>query len=292
MDKITVKTSLQSDIVYHLLAHRDLSGNPSNLYSPLYINKIARARSKSTNWLEDISLLREGYESNFHRLSIVNFIPYYTRNVNELISALKNYQEFTFEDKKNFVEPFVAMLIKEEKNFYNQYWHNIFTKNTENIEAFERYLSANFESLNALFLNTNRKPNIYVSFSMTQFGRGFYMDEFLSAAVPLPNGVEEYESAFFQILHEFTHQLTDSLLDNKIRMDDGTHELSEIIAVVADYYIFNRLDHNKVENYLRWINVVLNERSDELTTENFTTAFSLPKKIHLSLLELVDQICQ
>ncbi len=292
MDEIKVKTLFHSDIVYHLLAHMDLPGNPSNLYSPQYIHNIAEARPGSINELiVALRALRDSYESNFHRLSHINFIPYYTKDFSELVITLENYAEFTLEDKKTFIEPFVTLLINE-KEFYERYWQNSLTDNDENIGAFEKYLSENLAPLNTLFLNTNLKPNIFVSLSMTTFGRGFYMEGFLSAAVPLPNGPKGYEGAFFQMIHEFTHQLTDSLLESGIRMDDGSHQLSEIIAVVAGYYIFHRLYHKKLGNYLQWLNLGFNNQSKNITTDNFTSEFPLPKKIYSSLVELVDQLCQ
>lgn len=291
MGKMRIKTCFQADIVYHMLAHMDVQGNPSNLFSPSYIHKISEAKTSYAPCLEvAMESLREYYNRHFERLCVVNFLPYYTEGVDGLIVALKNYPTFTLEDKKRFVDPFVTLLTREREQFYEVYWRESLASNARNMEEFEKYLCKHLAPLGLLFHNSNLRPNVFISLSMTTFGRGFGMEGFLSASVPLPMGPVEYEDAFFQVVHEFTHQLTDSLLESAITMDDGSHALSESLAIVGDYYLFQRLSLEKTKDYLEWVSRA--DQNNEKPVASLSDAFPLSEKLDLSLRDLVDQLCR
>lgn len=72
-------------------------------------------------------------------------------------------------------------------------------------------------------------------------------------------------------------------------MDDGTHQLSESIVFVADYYLLGKLYPAKVESYLRWVSHISGRKVQELTTEQFAQEYQLPVKIESALIANLDR---
>ena len=286
------KNCLQADVVYHLLTHMDLRGNPSNLFDGLYIEKMRKIRLPETlALLNKMGSLQDYYEQNFARLAVINFFPFYTSGIDDFIAALCNYRGFTEEDMGQFVNEFLNIFTTEAEQFYGQFWQYVLESNRQNLADFNAYLGESLSHLECIFRNTGLQPNVYACVSMRRYGRGFTKDGFLSAAVPLPSGPEQYGNAFFQAVHEFTHQLTDELINLPISMADQSHALSESVVIVGDYYLFQRLDASKIEAYLGWVSDLSGAKMGP-TAPGLLRQFRLPEDLHLSLRNLVEDLCR
>lgn len=293
MESVKIKASFPLDIVYHLLAHLDLSDNPANLYSPCYVREIRKAKSKDATDLEKSLLpLQEVYRDNFQRLAAINFMPYYTGDIQSLGQTLLNYPGFTLMDRDDFIKPFFSLL-EQEESFYRGYWERRLADNADNIERFNAYLVKQFSKIVSFFHNTQRKPEVYLSVSLTKYGRGFPVEGLLSAAVPLPMDAGEYEDTFLQIFHEYTHPLTDRLIGTEIEMSDDSHKLSELLAILADYYLLERLNPALLPAYLRWLVDLGFSEADRWRQEGFLDCQGLlPQELHSSLLDLLARLCR
>lgn len=91
-----------------------------------------------------------------------------------------------------------------------------------------------------------------------------------------------------QILHEYTHQFTDKLLGENIRMDDGTHDISEDVVILFDYYLIKNLYEEDTDSYLKWLASLAN--ADNCDEKFFLSGFKINDDINKKLLELVEKI--
>ena len=123
-----------------------------------------------------------------------------------------------------------------------------------------------------------------MSYSIIKNGRGFYINDYFSAAVPFPETENDFQSVFFMLLHEYTHQFTDNLLNN-INFDDGSHNLSENIVILADYYLIKETDKSLIPNYIKMF-------SGNMTgsEENFLSYFKVEKTLEMNIIKLINSI--
>ena len=80
------------------------------------------------------------------------------------------------------------------------------------------------------------------------------------------------------------------MLGERIRMDDGTHSLSEKLVVLFDYYLIKKLYKQDIDSYLKWIETLLNIDCSE--EKVFLSTFEINKDINEKLLELVNAISE
>ena len=116
------------DLVFHILAHIKVN-NPSDLFSEPYIEKMSLAIQD-----DKISLPQsvvKYYNQNFNRLGVINFLPFSTQNIEELIQLLRNYNGFNENDKVIFVYSFVDILIKHSAKYF-EFWDKQFDKEKAN----------------------------------------------------------------------------------------------------------------------------------------------------------------
>ncbi len=293
MEKVEIKTSFPLDMVYHLLAHLDLAGNPANLYSPSYVQAIEEAEAKKAPDLgRALQSLGKVYRDNFQSLAAINFIPYYTGDIPSLVKTLLNYPGFTLLDRDDFIKPFCS-LMEEEEGFFRGYWEGRLAANAENIESFAFYLADQFAKIEPFFRNAQRRPEVYLSVSLTRYGRGFPVEGLLAAAVPLPKSPKEYEGTFLQLFHEYTHPLTDGFLKEEIKMSDDSHNLSERLVIVADYYLLERLNPGLLPAYLRWLADLGFSEAGKWTPRDLLDSQSpLDPKLQATLLDMVEGLCR
>lgn len=274
------------DIVYHILAHIKVE-NASNLYSKTYIQTINRAKNGYDSMEESVSRLADYYNENFERLSVINFLPFYCASVQNLIETLESYKGFSKADREQFVLPMI-LLIQKEYAFYQSYWKTLYDSSSKKREVFESWIKKELNRYQPLFSYFHKSCVIGLSYSLTNNGRGYMKPETLNAVVPFVSDESRYKDTFFQILHEYTHQFTDCMLNETIKMDDGTHDNSEKAVILFDYYVIKKLCEQDMESYLKWIGSALNiERVDE---DCFLSAFRIKDDIQERLLELVDKI--
>lgn len=79
------------------------------------------------------------YNQNFNRLGIINFLPFFTQNLEELIQLLRDYNGFNENDKVFFVYPFVDALTKHSTKYF-EFWDKQFDKENANRLLIEKTL--------------------------------------------------------------------------------------------------------------------------------------------------------
>lgn len=283
---IEFKYSVVYDLMYHILAHMKVE-NASDLYSEAYIdniNKIKNGRYDSI--AEAVSHLADYYNENFERLGVINFLPLMCPSVQDLIVAAENYDGFTETDKNEFVFP-VIQLLKSEFVFYEYYWNELYDTTAICRKAFESWIKSEMIKYGSLF-SYCKSAVVGMSYSMTNYGRGHGDTSSFNVVVPFAMEESGYRSVFYQILHEYTHQFTDKLIGESIRMDDETHSISENAVILFDYYLIKKLHKEDADSYLKWVGSLANiENCDE---NSFLSVFKINDDINETLLELVEKI--
>lgn len=284
---IEFKYSVVLDLMYHILAHMKVE-NASDLYSEAYIghmNEIKNGRFDSIT--EAASHLSDYYNENFGRLGVINFLPFVCSSVQDLINAAEHFDGFTETDKEEFITPF-NQLLKSEFEFYEDYWKSQYDTTSVCRKAFESWIRNQMGRYEALFSFFNKQAVVGMSYSLTSNGRGYEDASSFQAIVPFAFDESKYKNTFFQILHEYTHQFTDQLLGETIRMDDGTHDISEKAVILFDYYLIQKIDQDDTDLYLKWIGSLTD--SDDCNEKKFLSAFKVNDDINEKLLELAERI--
>ena len=284
---IEFKYSVVQDLMYHILAHMKVE-NASNLYSEAYIDNVNIIKNgKFDNITEAVSHLSNYYNENFERLGVINFLPLVCPSVQDLIGATENYYGFTETDKKEFIFPLIQLL-KSEFEFYQDYWNKLYDTTSTCRKAFESWIINEMCKYGALISYFNKVAVVGVSYSMPHNGRGYGDTSSFNAVVPFAFDESEYKNIFYQILHEYTHQFTDKLIGENIRMDDGTHDISEKAVILFDYYLIKKFDKEDTGSYLKWIGSLANVNNDN--EDLFLSVFKINDDINDKLLELAEKI--
>lgn len=261
--------------------------NASNLYSKEYIDSF----SSNQVLLDRVSKIEDYYNNNFDRLSMINFLPIYCNNFDSLCAALLSYDSFTSEDINNFIKPFIAIL-KDEYQQYTDFWKTRIEKLSAERSKLEKYISDCLNKYKNIFDYYGKSAEVYFSISLTCNGRGIYSESCFSAIVPYPSTQRGRVDCFFQLFHEYTHQFTDKLLNENISMTKDSHELSEKLVILADYFIFKRTDKEIVNAYFRWIAKNLGKESDTIDEIKFLNAFHVPTELMSALNNEITKIYQ
>lgn len=285
--EIEYKYSAAQDFVYHILAHMKVE-NASNLYSDAYIDHINEVKNGRYNSLtEALSNLSDYYNENFERLGMINFLPFICSSVQDVIGAAEGYDGFTETDRKEFIAP-LNQLLKSEFEFYEGYWSKRYDDTYDCRKALESWMTNEMNKYEAFFAYFKKSAVVGLSYSLTRNGRGLEDASSFNAIVPFPFDESNYKNAFYQVLHEYTHQFTDKLVGENIRMDDGTHAISENAVILFDYYLIEKMNREDANSYLKWVGTLANiENCDESL---FRAAFKLDDDINEKLLELVEKI--
>ncbi len=282
------------DLVYHVLAYMQVC-NDSNLYSEKYIHEFEKYRRTSEcsfDLRRATTKIQQYYNQHFERLGIVNFLPLTQpdESFEELKKRLLNYPGFTREDKDFFVEPFVTALEKESL-IYFPYWESEYRNTHDRRKKCETQLESLLRSCDCVFSHYQKNRAVaFLSFSITCNGRGLQSWDSFFAAVPLPQNEREVEQAFFQLFHEYTHQFTDILLNRTIRMDDGTHDLSENLVILTDYFIIKKIREEMVKEYLSWISAICGGTGTPFDETAFLNLFRIPPDLKELMRKEIEDI--
>jgi len=275
--------SKHSDLVFHVLAYLKVN-NASDLYDAEYIKKITlEKRDFEYNIIPKINSLQEYYNDNFGHLTMINFLPFYCNDFNELKNTLINYNQFSQDDIKYFINPFIEIL-ENESVFYFDYWDKLHNSNTAFRESSEKYIKTELEKFKRIFLYFNKSSKVFLSYSITRNGRGFYINDYFSAAIPFPKNKNDFQNVFFMLLHEYTHQFTDNLINN-INFDDGSHNLSENVVILADYYLIKGTDKSLIPNYIKKFSGNITKSEEE-----FLNYFKVEKTLETEITKLINSI--
>ena len=284
---IEYKYSAAQDFVYHILAHMKVE-NASNLYSDAYIDHINEVKNGRYNSLtEALSNLSDYYNENFERLGMINFLPFICSSVQDVMGAVEGYDGFTETDRKEFITP-LNQLLRSEFEFYEGYWSKQYDDTDDRRKALESWMTNEMSKYEAFFAYFKKSAMVGLSYSLTRNGRGLEDASSFNAIVPFPFDESDYKNTFYQVLHEYTHQFTDKLVGENIRMDDGTHAISENAVILFDYYLIEKMNKEDADSYLKWVGTLANiENCDESLLR---AAFKLDDEINEKLLELVEKI--
>ncbi|MDR1687019.1 MAG: hypothetical protein LBS21_00200 [Clostridiales bacterium] len=247
-----IKYAKHIDILFHVLAFMKVN-NASNCYNGKYIDdmKLKRREFSGGKTLNNIALLEPYYNNNFDRLGIINFLPFGALNFDEMKTAFLNYPGFTREDLANFIIPFNEIL-DDESGFYFDFWESVFKAGDNERKAAETAIKQLFTKYKCVFDYCGKSALAYLSYSLTVNGRG-YTDSKLTALAPFPKGEEQISKTFFTLWHEYTHQFTDMLLQRDINMRDGSHDISEIVVILTDFYLIKSIDPQSLRGYIMWL---------------------------------------
>lgn len=279
------------DLVYHMLAHMQVE-NASNLYSEEYISKIREVKGGNyPDIRREMESLEAYYNAHFESLCMINFIPFNCPDMEILKSALDAYPGFSPEDREFFIEPFWKLL-KQEEIFYKEYRGRLWEESKTGRDKLEAFLKKEWEKYQSLVRYFHKEQAmVTLSYSMTCNGRGFVNDEkSFKAAVPYAWEEEEFKNTFLQALHEFTHQFTDCLLQQHINMNDGSHNLSEFLVILFDYYLIKNLHPTDIEDYLLYISKVSGNTGMTITEEQFLQFFDVGEEWKVKLQELAEAV--
>ncbi len=274
------------DLLYHGLAHLHVH-NASDLYSPAYIDFMKRLRN--SDWIIPASM--EGYyNENFERLSIINFLPFYSTGWDELRQMLLGHQGFTDRDKEMFIQPFIQLL-DGESAMYFAFWEDTYRGISSQRISIENLLRAKFHPYECLFGSLHQNTAAYLSFSLTRNGRGFSSrDGEPGAFAPFPQNTEGIDDTFFTLLHEYSHQITDPLLNTYIRMDNDSHDISENAVILFDYYLIQAIREADTRAYFHWLSPIVEGAGEKLSTDGFFYIFRVPDTVHYNIKEACAKI--
>lgn len=280
---LEIKYSMHIDLFFHVFSYFKVE-NASDCYCEQYIDKMAAEKGAFTyNLVAEVEDLQEYYNKNFNRLMLINFLPFYCVDYKDFKQRLLGFNGFTEEDRIQFIHPFIEVLDIESK-FYFQYWQEKHKSFMETRNYIENILDVEFNKYSSLFNHFNKSIELYLSYSITQNGRGIYSKECLSAMAPFPSSPDEIDNTFFTALHEYTHQFTDNLINTNINISDSTHDISESLVILADYYIVNSLDRPAVARYFKWLSSKYANMSKGITHNEFLNFFGVDTAL-VSVLE-------
>jgi hypothetical protein len=274
------------DLVFHVLAYLKVD-NASNLYSDEYIKKMSiKKQYFKYDIIPKINLLQDYYNNNFERLSMINFLPFYSKDFNDLKNIYRNNNSFNNEDINYFINPFIDIL-ENESVFYFEYWEKIHKNNKFSRNTIEDKFMNELKKYKCIFEYYNKKPLIVFSYSITNNGRGFGNDTSFSAVIPFPENDEKITYSFIQLLHEYTHQFTDNLQGTNINMKDDSHNLSEKTVILTDYYLIKILDNELIKTYLEMF-----FNNEKMTEKEILEILNINKKLVIEIKKLIDiMIC-
>lgn len=275
------------DLIFHVLAHMHVN-NASDLYSQEYVEKFKLLRNHKELLIP--YGLADYYNNHFNRLGMINFLPFYSNAFDELKRLTLNYNGFTNEDTDFFVKPFLE-ICESESDFYFNFWENtIHTIKDECVQA-ENILREKLNLYRCIFEYYNRSALVLLSLSITRNGRGFSgIDNCFSALIPFPKSLSQIDNSFFILLHEYTHQITDELLRTDINMDDGSHDISENVVILFDFYLLKFLNKPDVEKYLKWIAEISGNTDNTISETTFLSVFNVDNSVKNKMRTLLYQI--
>lgn len=242
---VELRTSPSIDLLYHGLAHLPLD-NDASLYSEAYL-----ARSGGDEHLRArLAPLADWYAAHFDRLASVGFLPFLAPDWAATGALLLNHPGYTEEDRARFLRPLLAAL-DEAAPRYLRWRQNELDRCAAGM-ALLRARLADCPVLAAMVRHTGKPAVAYLSCSLPRNGRGVLMRDALCAMAPAPATPGEAADAHRQLLHEYTHAWTDGLLDGPIAMDDGTHDLSEGLVLLADDWLYRLCQPAELAAYRAW----------------------------------------
>jgi len=282
--KIEFLYPMHYDLIFHVLAYFKVN-NVSDLYDECYIEKMAEEKARFDYDIKPVvKSLQEYYNQKFERLMLINFLPYYCNNYNEMKNSFLDCNRFTQDDLQFFIKPFIEML-DNESEFFFVYWEALNKKLEPLRQSTENYFTKQLEKYSCIFDYFCKPCKILFSATITQNGRGFISDTHFAALIRFPENEVVFDFSFIQVLHEYTHNFTDTLLNQDIIMEDDSHSISESIVIVADYYLIKSIDENLLPQYFNWLG-----HNKYLDEQEFLNLYNFDENLKIKLMNLLNTI--
>jgi len=281
---LQISYSIHADLVFHVLAHMRVN-NASNLHCEEYIETMSSKRGGfDFDLVSQLREIEEYYNNNFGRLAIINFMPYFVPNFDVYKGALQSFQGFTPDDRMHFITPFIEILDRESVFFFD-FWDKLHEANAPLRTMMEERLREELLKYSRIFDYFNKPPIAFLSYTMTRNGRGMMQESNFKAAVKFPRDMDDFYNTFFTLLHEYTHAFTDRLVGEQITMTNDTHELSEMLVLLADYYLVKGIDYERLPLYKKKF-----FGNEYITEEQIIETLKIEKDLVMVLRELIDNI--
>lgn len=247
---VELRISSSIDLMYHGLAHLPLN-NPANLYSKAYLERCGSSKQLG----ERLESLAPWYSAHFERLCSVGFLPFSAPDWEATKKLLITHPGYTEEDRAQFLNLLLAAL-DEAAPRYLRWRQTEMQRCAAGIEQLRARLEA-CPVLAAMVRHTGKRAVAYLSCSLPRNGRGVMMQDALCAMAAAPATSREAVDAHYQLLHEYTHAWTDGFLHGPIAMEDGTHDLSEGLVLLADDWLFQLCCPEDLGAYRAWAGQML-----------------------------------
>lgn len=283
------KYSNISDLVFHLMAYMKVD-NQSDLYSREYIDSIEVRRREGISPEAEMAALASYYNSNFERLAALNFLPFGTDGVDAFEETLYGMPFFTDNDKKCFIEPFVDIL-RREAPFYYSVRDEFLNENADLITKTEGYIKKSLGDFSCIFNYTGKSAAMAsLSHSLTRFGRGMSSRDTFGAIAPCPGTEAEIPNAFFQLLHEYSHTITDPCVGKNINMRDGSHMIAEYYVILFDHYLIKAIRPQDSEAYMKYALAMFDLYPEHPTEDDMIRACPLSAELYSEMLALTYRV--
>ncbi len=284
---IKFKYAKHIDLIFHVLAHMQVN-NASDLYSQKYIDNFKLLRNNKELFIPYD--LAEYYNKHFNNVGMINFLPFYSKDFDELKHLILNYNGFTNDDINLFVKPFLS-ICENESDFYFDFWENKINIYKDYCVKAENIIRKKLELYSCVFDYYNKSALTILSLSITRNGRGFGgIDNYFSALIPFPKSLKLINNSFFVLLHEYTHQITNELLKPNINMEDGSHDISESLVILFDFYLIKSLDKANVDKYLEWVSEISGNTDNTITENTLLSIFNVEKSLRDEIDNLLYKI--
>ena len=160
------------DLIFHVLAYLKVN-NASNLYDEHYIEKMKREKAGFTYDMKPvIDSLQNYYNENFERLMLINFLPYYCNDYDEMKNNFLACSGFKQNDLHFFIKPFIEILDNESEFFFG-YWEALNKKYDSLKQATQNYFTKQLGKYLFIFDYFRKPCKVLFSFIITQNGRKF-----------------------------------------------------------------------------------------------------------------------
>ena len=263
--------------------------NASDLYDEKYIIEMAKEKTGfAYNLIPAVNSLQKYYNENFERLMMINFLPYYYNDYEEMKNNFPACNRFTQDDLQIFIKPFIEIL-DNESAFFFEHWEKLNGSYYISKQPTQDYFQKKLQKYSCIFDYFHKPCQILFSYIITKNGRGFYNDKYFAALIRYPENEAAYNFSFFQLLHEYTHTFTDGLLNKNINMKDGSHSLSENLVILADYFLIKSIDEDFIPKYFDWIK---NGRIENLDERKFLNLFKIGEDLQAELMKLINRILE
>jgi hypothetical protein len=241
------------DLMYHLFSYMDIGTNAASVFSEDYVNDMEDIKKKmgyDNDTKEKMISLSKYFKDNFSDLQYIYFIPFDYKDYDSFSHGLLNEIQYPDKYRKDFYEPLMEVA-EQEKDFYKKYWEKKRQEDTKVYEDFCNYLNTNFTSINGLFQYTGCTPKVILSYSMNRNGRGYTDKNGNHLVAVLSPEKDNFTYSYFFILHEFTHNVTDPIINNEVAVNSGEHEIIESLAIYFDYLLLKKENPEMIDSYLK-----------------------------------------